>query len=119
MKKISSLLFILLPSSILLAQPETRDSSRTVVTLDEVVVSVNKSEEHTRQVAQQVQQIPQAEIEARPTMTTAELLSQTGNVPVQKSQLGGGSPVLRGFEASRILLEVDGVRLNNLIYRAG
>ncbi|MBL0098204.1 MAG: TonB-dependent receptor plug domain-containing protein [Bacteroidetes bacterium] len=30
-----------------------------------------------------------------------------------------GSPVLRGFEASRILIVVDGVRLNNLIYRSG
>jgi hemoglobin/transferrin/lactoferrin receptor protein len=38
---------------------------------------------------------------------------------VQKSQQGGGSPVIRGFEASRILLAVDGVRMNNLIYRGG
>src|SRR6185436_8143439 len=38
---------------------------------------------------------------------------------VQKSQLGGGSPVIRGFEANRILLVIDGVRMNNLIYRAG
>jgi len=38
---------------------------------------------------------------------------------VQKSQQGGGSPVIRGLESSRILLLVDGVRMNNLVYRGG
>lgn len=49
----------------------------------------------------------------------ADMLMETGMVAVQKSQQGGGSPILRGFEASRILLVVDGVRMNNLIYRNG
>lgn len=48
-----------------------------------------------------------------------DMLQETGMVSVQKSQQGGGSPVLRGFEASRVLLVVDGVRMNNLIYRSG
>jgi len=33
--------------------------------------------------------------------------------------MGGGSPIIRGFEANRILLVVDGVRMNNAIYRSG
>lgn len=33
--------------------------------------------------------------------------------------MGGGSPVLRGFEANKVLLVVDGVRMNNAIYRNG
>lgn len=49
----------------------------------------------------------------------ADVLEQTGDVFVQRSQLGGGSPVLRGMEANRILLVVDGVRLNTPIYRGG
>ena len=51
--------------------------------------------------------------------TAAELLWSTGAVLVQQSQQGGGSPILRGFEANRILLVVDGVRMNNAIYRSG
>lgn len=47
------------------------------------------------------------------------MLAQTGEVFVQKSQMGGGSPVLRGFEANKVLLVVDGVRMNNAIYRNG
>src|SRR6185503_17573828 len=51
--------------------------------------------------------------------TSGDVLANTGNVFVQKSQLGGGSPSMRGFEASRVLIVVDGVRMNNAIYRAG
>ena len=47
------------------------------------------------------------------------MLIQTGQVFVQKSQAGGGSPVLRGFESNRILLVIDGVRMNNAIFRGG
>jgi len=51
--------------------------------------------------------------------TSADMLAQSGDVLVQKSQLGGGSPILRGFEANRVLLVIDGVRMNNAIYRSG
>jgi len=51
--------------------------------------------------------------------TSADLLTADGRLTVQKSQMGGGSPSIRGFESSRILLLVDGVRMNNLIYRSG
>jgi hemoglobin/transferrin/lactoferrin receptor protein len=40
---------------------------------------------------------------------SADVLSNSGSLFVQKSQQGGGSPSIRGFEASRVLLLVDGV----------
>jgi hemoglobin/transferrin/lactoferrin receptor protein len=89
------------------------------INLNEVVVSVNKIEESKRTVAQYVEVLTAKEIANSQSQTTADLLSNTAGVFVQKSQLGGGSPSLRGFEASRILLVVDGVRMNNIIYRAG
>lgn len=51
--------------------------------------------------------------------TSADLLQQTGKVYVQKSQLGGGSPMIRGFATNRLVLSVDGVRMNNAIFRGG
>lgn len=51
--------------------------------------------------------------------TTGDLLESSGQVALQMSQQGGISPVLRGFEANRVLLVVDGVRMNNAIYRSG
>lgn len=51
--------------------------------------------------------------------TSADMLELSGSVYIQKSQMGGGSPIIRGFEANRVLLVVDGVRMNNAIYRSG
>ena len=51
--------------------------------------------------------------------TGAELLTLVDGVTIQKTSFGGGSPIIRGFEANRILLMVDGVRMNNAIYRGG
>ncbi len=51
--------------------------------------------------------------------TSADMLELSGGVYIQKSQMGGGSPIIRGFEANRVLLVIDGVRLNNAIYRSG
>ena len=60
-----------------------------------------------------------ADIKNKNPQTTAHLLEGSGKVLVQRSQMGGGSPILRGFEASKILLVIDGVRMNNAIYRSG
>lgn len=51
--------------------------------------------------------------------TTADLLASSGYVYVQKSQFGGGSPQLRGYGTNRVMLVVDGVRMNNAIFRSG
>ena len=52
-------------------------------------------------------------------MVKADLLKNIGNIFIQKSQLGGGSPMIRGHSTNRLVLTVDGVRLNNAIYRGG
>ncbi|MEO0526875.1 MAG: TonB-dependent receptor, partial [Bacteroidota bacterium] len=58
-------------------------------------------------------------IEFTNPQTSADLLQNSGKVFVQKSQLGGGSPLIRGFATNRVLLSVDGVRMNNAIFRGG
>ncbi len=69
--------------------------------------------------AQQIQMLYQRDIQFQNNGNTADLIANIGTISVQKSQQGGGSPILRGMEANRILLVVDGVRMNNLIYRGG
>lgn len=88
-------------------------------TLGDVVISASKFEEKRDDIAQNVQVISSKAIAFQSQQTTADVLQQTGNVLVQKSQQGGGSPSIRGFEASRVLIVIDGVRLNNAIFRAG
>lgn len=85
-----------------------------------VEVSVNsKTKESTFELITQHKSISKENIQQQGPANTADVLANTGQVQIQKSQLGGGSPILRGFEANRILLVVDGVRMNNAIYRSG
>lgn len=99
------------------AQEKKEDS--TSKDLSEIVISASKFPEKKRNVAQRIDVINSKFIATVNAQNTGDLLINTGNVFVQKSQQGGSSPVVRGFEASRVLLVVDGVRMNNLIYRSG
>ena len=87
--------------------------------LDEVVLSVSRSKQNIKSLSKKVSIINTKTLELENPKTSAELLYHAGGVHIQKSQAGGGSPVIRGFEANRVLLVVDGVRMNNAIYRSG
>lgn len=87
--------------------------------LDEVILSVARNATTRKQIAEKVTVIDAKTIELQRPATGAELVSLSPGVRIQKSQGGGGSPVIRGFEANRILMVVDGVRMNNAIYRSG
>ena len=85
----------------------------------QLYASIGRTDADSRSLPYQVDQISAKELSFTQSQTSADALSNLTNVFVQKSQMGGGSPVIRGFEASRILLVVDGVRMNNAIYRSG
>jgi hemoglobin/transferrin/lactoferrin receptor protein len=86
---------------------------------NEVVISANRFEAEAENIAQPVELITASEIAFSNAANAADLIQTTGNVLIQKSQLGGGSPIIRGFEANKVLLVVDGIRMNNAIYRGG
>ncbi|MGB5942308.1 MAG: TonB-dependent receptor [Leeuwenhoekiella sp.] len=87
--------------------------------LNEVVVSVAKFEQQSDAIAQNVVSLTAKDIAFNNPQTAADLLENSGQVYVQKSQLGGGSPMIRGFSTNRLLITVDGVRMNTAIFRAG
>ena len=87
--------------------------------LDEVVMSVSKWEQQRKDIPQKIASIDARSIAFTNPQTSADLLQNSGKVFVQKSQLGGGSPMIRGFSTNRLLLSVDGVRMNNAIFRGG
>lgn len=93
--------------------------TENIIKLDEFVFSANRTEEKKSGLPYKIEVIQAKEIQFRNPQTAATMLEQSGEVFVQQSQMGGGSPVLRGYEANKVLLVVDGVRMNNAIYRAG
>jgi hemoglobin/transferrin/lactoferrin receptor protein len=92
--------------------PESQD-------LDEVILSVARSASSVNQIAEKVSVIKSEDLFISSPSSGAEMLELSPGVRIQKSQGGGGSPIIRGFEANRVLIVVDGVRMNNAIYRSG
>lgn len=90
-----------------------------VHSLDEIIISAYKFAEKRKTVPQKIRLIRSSEMREINQTSTADVLAATGNVMVQKSQLGGGSPIIRGFEANKVLIVIDGIRMNNAIYRGG
>ncbi len=89
------------------------------ILLEEYVVAASKTREKVESVSHQVEVVNANTIYFSNAPTPSEVLENTGNVFVQRSQHGGGSPILRGFEANKVLIVIDGVRMNNAIYRSG
>ena len=110
---------ILLCSFCMAVNGYTQEDTTTEKTLGEVIVSVNKWEQKLNELPNKIVKVNRYDILKNNPQTAADLLGQTGTVFIQKSQLGGGSPMIRGFATNRVLLVIDGVRMNNAIYRSG
>jgi hemoglobin/transferrin/lactoferrin receptor protein len=93
--------------------------SEAPIKIDEVVVSASRWEQVKTEIPLKIQNISSSDILHAQPQTTADMLGSKGGVFIQKSQMGGGSPMIRGFSANRLLLVVDGIRMNNAIYRSG
>lgn len=87
--------------------------------IKEVVISGAKKETEKQEISQTIDIISQKELKFNSAGNTGDALQNTGMITVQQSQNGGGSPIIRGFEANRIGIVVDGVRMNTAIFRGG
>jgi hemoglobin/transferrin/lactoferrin receptor protein len=85
--------------------------------LDEVLLRTNRKSSF--QKSSQILSINRKKIIQTQSANTGDLLQKSVGINIQKSQVGGGSPNLRGMEANRILLVLDGIKMNNMIYRSG
>lgn len=112
-KKIYGFLVLVLYASMGAAQTDTLSGEGNVV------ISAYKWEQKTNEIPNRILKIEPKDISAGNPQTAADMLAQSGAVFVQKSQLGGGSPMIRGFATNRVMLVLDGVRMNNAIYRSG
>ena len=87
--------------------------------LDEVVISATRWRQSTNDIPSKVINISAEVVALQNPQTAADLLAISGKVFMQKSQQGGGSPMIRGFATNRLLYSIDGVRMNTAIYRSG
>jgi outer membrane receptor protein involved in Fe transport len=90
-----------------------------LIEFDAVLISVNRSVDLARDLAQSVSVVTHREMAEKNTAQTPEALREATGVFVQKTNQGGGSPIIRGLKANKLLLLIDGIRLNNSTYRGG
>ena len=95
------------------------EMSFSAMNIDVFVLSANKVEEKLSDIPQKISIIDKKDIQFANPLSSASLLEQSGQIFVQQSQFGGGSPIIRGFEANRVVLVLDGIKMNNAIYRSG
>ncbi len=83
------------------------------------VVSASRMQQSQWETPAEVNVIRPDEMEERSAIQTSDWLKEQSEVLLQKTNLGGGSPIMRGMSGNRVLLMVDGFRLNNAIFRLG
>jgi len=87
--------------------------------MEQIVVSASKWSQSGRDIPFKITALKSNAIAFQNPQTAADLLGFSGKVFIQKSQQGGGSPMIRGFASNRLLYAIDGVRMNTAIFRSG
>ena len=98
---------------------QTSEKDTAFSDLDTVVISFNQWEQKRNEVPNRILKVDIRDNVLRNPQTAADMLGQSAGVFIQKSQQAGGSPMIRGFAANRVLIVADGVRMNNAIFRSG
>jgi len=96
---------------------ETPAPQRT--TLPAVVVTATREEIETDRVPVSIERLVADELFQNQPRTLPEALAETPGILAQKTGHGQGSPFVRGFTGYRTLALVDGIRLNNAVFRDG
>lgn len=91
----------------------------TVIEVEDLVITAHRSTNVEQDVSQMVSVVSEKEIKDKNIKQTSQILKEEVGVFVQKTNQGGGSPIIRGLKANKLLLLIDGIRLNNATYRGG
>lgn len=85
----------------------------------EMVVTSTRVERDVFNTPQAITVINDKQIEEANVTATPDLFRFAEGVYIQKTNLGGGAPFMRGLTGKQVLILVDGIRLNNSFYRFG
>lgn len=86
---------------------------------NDLVITAQRSLNRAFATTEAVSVLKARDIALNGSRSTPEALMGTTGVFIQKTNHGGGSPFIRGLTGNQTLLLLDGLRLNNSIYRFG
>jgi hemoglobin/transferrin/lactoferrin receptor protein len=106
--------------SVLSAVPQGGPDERLLAAqVPATLVTATREEERWLEAPFATNVLDARELARRFARTTPQALAGVPGVSVQETGYGQGSPYLRGFTGYQTLLLVDGVRLNNSVFRSG
>jgi outer membrane receptor protein involved in Fe transport len=91
----------------------------TVRLMDEVVVSATRDRVAGSRLPYSVGVYTRRDMHRQVSRTIPEALTGMPGIHIQKTNHGGGSPFVRGLTGNQTLIMVDGIRLNNSVFRYG
>ncbi len=89
------------------------------IRLDEIVVVGHRIESALNDRPEAISVLNSRQLESLSPMNMPEVMSAMPGVFMQQTNHGGGSPFVRGLTGYHTLILVDGIRLNNAIFRSG
>ena len=96
--------------------PAFATTAATVPPIDEVLVTVKRRASSVSDISMPVSFVSGEDVQAQKILTDA--LSAKSGVFLQQTTPGQGAAVVRGLKGSAVLHLVDGIRLNNAIFRS-
>ena len=111
---LACLLLCLLPATGMAA-----DAAATADFSEEVIVTASQVEEPVFTTPYTVDTISAQRIRMVSFRSTPDIFREIPGTLVQKTAHGQGSPYIRGFTGYRNLFMIDGIRLNNAVFREG
>ncbi|MFN5422673.1 MAG: TonB-dependent receptor plug domain-containing protein [bacterium] len=118
MKRATTLIGIVV-LTLLSDQLFSQQSVDTVRLMDEVTITATKRNVSKSQLPYAVEVLTREDAARNLSRTVPESLAGIPGVFIQKTNHGGGSPFVRGLTGNQSLILVDGIRLNNSIFRYG
>lgn len=110
---LAALLFALVQDPVAAAPPAAAGGdAETIVTAPRSRLTATSSRAHVTVVTAE-------ELRATGARSLPLAISRAAGVWVQETNLGGGSPFIRGLVGNQVLIVVDGVRLNDSTTRSG
>ena len=103
----------------IIGEIKSQNKQDSLYLLDEVIVTATKNATKVARLPYAISVLNKEKIQRQSSRTVPESLFGTTGVFIQKTNHAGGSPFVRGLTGNQTLILVDGIRLNNSIFRYG
>lgn len=99
------------------SQPQSPEDQ--VIELAETIITPTRAPRKAISVPYTIEEIDSETIYERNYRSLPQIFRDTPGIMVQETAPGHGSPYIRGFTSFRNLFLIDGIRLNNSVFRSG